>query len=566
MADLRYSLLDHHFASFLAHRSGLVGERKERFEQLLQDLSASLGAGHSCLEVKREEERLLEQSPLVARSTRSVPSAPLVLFAGRLYLHRYFCYEVGLAWRIKEMGDQCHPVQGGDVLLETWFPTLDDGVDHQRLGAGTSLERSFSIISGGPGTGKTSTVIKIIILLLTVLGPEMKIALAAPTGKAAMRLRQSMNENREKLSVASEIKQAIPTEALTLHRLLGVKRFSPSFRHHRHNPLAYDVVIVDEASMVDLALMAKLVDGLKPGSRLILLGDKDQLASVESGSVLTDLMAGLPDNTTVLSKTYRFNRTIKKLADHINGGRARSAWSLLVTEEQTEAVVIPLAASVAIMGSQYEAYMAAATGFREGDKLGPLFERFLAFRVLCGVRRGEAGVEAVNRGVERYLTARGYDCSSEPFYPGRPVMVTQNDYTLQLYNGDIGLCLSGRDGRVKVWFERSDGTITGYLPHRLGRCETVFAMSIHKSQGSEFNEVMVLLPRQDNRVLTRELLYTAVTRARKKVTIVADQEIFALAVSRQVRRASGLKTMLLDEKFVTRNDLYEKERAEHGHP
>jgi exodeoxyribonuclease V alpha subunit len=345
------------------------------------------------------------------------------------------------------------------------------------------------------------------------------------------------------MKLPAEIQKAMPAEAKTLHRLLGFRRNSPQFRHNNKNTMDWDVVVVDEASMVDLALMSKLVDGLKQGGRLILLGDKDQLASVESGAVLVDLIASLPANTVELQKTYRFDSRIKQLAESINKGDSVSAWSLLQN---------PLADNISLLerdlipyvGKRYTEYMQVAINARERD-LRTLFQLFNNFQILCGVHFGRMGVEGMNRSVELFLARRGYDCHHDNWYAGRPVLVTRNDYGLDLYNGDIGICLPDeKDGGFKVWFERGDGTMRGYSPHRLPRSETVFAMTVHKSQGSEFDEVIVVLPEEDNKILSRELIYTAVTRARTNVKIVAQPDIFKGALSRNIERFSGLAGQL----------------------
>jgi len=540
VADFQYNFFDHHLAEFMANRSGLSGESVSRFKALVQDLSAAQAAGHSCLDIDRNEAELLLQSSLVSLSNNS----PLILFADKLYLNRYYQYEHRLAGRIQEMSSISHHINDCEQLLDGYF-NVDghDKIDLQRLSAEVSLKRSFSIISGGPGTGKTSTVVKIIALFATIYGTGLKIALAAPTGKAAMRLRQSLENNRKNL-LNNEIQPCVPLETMTLHRLLGVKRYSPLFRHHRENPLDYDVVIVDEASMVDLAMMSKLMDALKPNARLILLGDKDQLASVESGSVLGDLISCLPENTTTLIQSYRFNTTIEQLAQCINAGRVDSAWSLLKSDQNTN-VSLKSRTSLNFIGRRYEEYMERAVNFTTEGDFCELFDSFHTFQILCAVRKGEFGVEIINKKVERYLSGKGYEGCMDKFYPGRPVMVTRNDYSLQLYNGDIGITLVDHDGRFKVWFERSDGSMVGLPPHRLPVCETVFAMSIHKSQGSEFDDVLVVLPTKENRVLSRELVYTAVTRARHKVEIMAEREIFEISIRRRVQRNSGLRQMLV---------------------
>jgi exodeoxyribonuclease V alpha subunit len=324
---------------------------------------------------------------------------------------------------------------------------------------------------------------------------------------------------------------------------LGVIKDSPRFRHRSDNPLPWDVVVVDEASMVDLALMSKLVDALKPGSRLLLLGDKDQLASVESGAVLIDLVRALPVNTVELQKTYRFDASIQELSRAVNRGDGESAWQLLAEPGSGNIGLLetPLGDFV---GGRYLEYMDLATRVRAVGQ-ERVFAAFNRFRILCAVRQGDRGVQGINTTVERHLTQKGYNCFSKIWYPGRPIIITRNDYSLDLYNGDIGICLPDPDdGTLKVWFERPDGSLKACLPYRLPQCETAYALTIHKSQGSEFDEVLVVLPEEENRVLSRELVYTAVTRARKGVLMAAGKEILIRTLARKIERFSGLRDML----------------------
>jgi exodeoxyribonuclease V alpha subunit len=526
--NLTYSLLDSHFAGFLAGRCGLAGREQQIFEDLVRDLSASMAAGHSCLPLSLPEEEVLAGSALVSAGDRT----PLVVCHGRLYLHRYFAYESRLAAQIKEMAGRSFQVSNAQALLDTAFGAETKLIDWQRRAAATALRQALCIITGGPGTGKTSTVVRI-LGLLQAAGGCPQIALAAPTGKAAMRLQQSLGGGPE----AQPALSGLPAQ--TLHRLLGVRKDSPQFRHCRENPLPWDVVVVDEASMVDLAMMSKLVDALKPGSRLILLGDKDQLASVESGAVLIDLVRALPDNTVELQKTYRFDAAIKQLSRTINAGEAEAAWDVLLGRGTVGLLDGPLPEYA---GKRYSAYMDLIAGHADAAQIFAAFNRF---RVLCAVRRGSRGVEGINQAVEQYLDKRGYECQGRGWYPGRPVLITSNDYSLDLYNGDIGICLPDPiDGSPRVWFERPDRSLKSCLPYRLPQCETAFALTVHKSQGSEFDEVLVVLPDADNPVLSRELIYTAVTRARKGVLLSAGKEVFSQALARKIQRFGGLSDML----------------------
>jgi exodeoxyribonuclease V alpha subunit len=574
MDEPLFSPLDHQFARFLTRRSGLPETDRGAFELLVKRLSASLGDGHSCLPVSPDQELLLRQSPLVSTGL----ATPLVLWRGRLYLQRYFHYESRLAAQLQALAGRATPEMAdhAQTALDACFGPLappapgEKAADQQqRRAAEMALARPLTLISGGPGTGKTSTVARILGLLLSGSSTDIRIALAAPTGKAAMRLRESLAAGLAALPFPEAITARIPVTASTLHRLLGVRRHSPHFRHHQANPLPWDLVVVDEASMVDVALMSKLVDALKPGARLILLGDKDQLTSVESGAVLADCIQALPGNTVTLNRSYRFNQAISAFAHAINANDSARAWGMLVSpgaevKGWREDEAVPGTGATAMPGDRgslallrepmteflvrrYALYMDAVLALdaeaRGADEIRALFHSLHRFRVLCATRKGLGGMETINRQVEQRLGAGG---PGGHWYPGRPVMILSNDYDLNLFNGDIGICLPdpAASGTLAVWFEREDGNPVSFLPYRLPACETVFAMTIHKSQGSEFDEVLVSLPATDSPLLTRELLYTAVTRARERVVIASSEEIFEAAVSRNISRASGLSAML----------------------
>ncbi len=540
-----HSLLDNHFAFFLTGRTGFTGEKSERFRDLVLALSSALASGHSCLPLTPKDSQLLLSTDVVSRGGES----PLVIMDDMLYLHRYYNYETRLARQISTLAAKVVPLEHENSFSRPGKAENCNEIDWQQEAVKVALTQSLTIISGGPGTGKTTTVVEIIAMLLQRVGSGLKIALAAPTGKAAMRLRESIGRSIETMALPAEIKKAMPVEAKTLHRLLGVRRNSPQFRHDHENPMDWDVVVVDEASMVDLALMSKLVDALKQGARLILLGDKDQLASVESGAVLVDLIESLPANTVELQKTYRFDSRIKRLAESINKGDSTLAWSLLQSPHEDNISLLE-EDLIPYVGMRYAEYMQAVVNSRGEQSLKALFQLFNSFQILCGVHFGRMGVEGMNHSVELSLARRGYNCHHDNWYTGRPVLVTRNDYGLDLYNGDIGICLPDeKDGGFKVWFERGDGSMRAYSPHRLPRCETVFAMTVHKSQGSEFDEVIVVLPEEDNKILSRELIYTAVTRARKSVKIVAQPDIFRGALTRNIERFSGLAGQL--EKNLT---------------
>ncbi len=536
-----YSLLDLHFADFLAARCGLPDGDLAMFKHLVRELSRALADGHSCLPLQSGDRDMLMASPLVSEGRKT----PLVLFNESLYLHRYFTYEARLAAGIKDLAGRKSNTDV-DALLDACFGPDGDELDGQKLAAQLAVTRALAIISGGPGTGKTTTVVKIIGILLEAFGSDLQVALAAPTGKAAMRLSMAVGRNKEGLPFSAAIKNAIPDETRTLHRLLGARDRSVYFRHNRENPLPWDAVVVDEASMVDLAMMSKLVEALKPGSRLILLGDKDQLVSVESGAVLADLVEALPENTVELQKTYRFDAAISRLSRAVNRGDVEAARELLAdsTSRRTRLLTEPLRD---FAGSRYLDYMRLVEQVREvGEE--KVFAVFNRFRILCALRRGPAGVEGINTVMEQFLYRHGYDCLARPWYPGRPVLITRNDYTLDLYNGDVGIALpDSAGGGVRVVFQRPDGTIKSCLPNRLPPCETAYAMTIHKSQGSEFDDVLIVLPEKENPILSRELVYTALTRARKQVLVSSSEVILRLALERKIRRYSNLKDRLLAE-------------------
>lgn len=537
-SEKRQNLLDHHFGKALVARSSMSDtESKEQLYDLLTELSSVYGSGSSCLKVNEEEKELLKQSGVVSDQ----PETPLVLVKDLLYLQRYFVYESRLAAQLADLAGQTDSQIVDEDLLDQFFGQETEP-DMQRQAARVALDRRLCIISGGPGTGKTTTILKVLALLQMANNRELNIALAAPTGKAAMRLMESVGSGLEYLAIDKELAETIPQQALTLHRLLGTIRNSVQFRHNEENPLIHDVVVVDEASMVDLAMMSKLVDAMKPGSRLILLGDKDQLASVESGAVLADLITSLPDNTVTLTKTYRFDSNIKQFSDYVIQDNSEGAWALL-NDQTCENVNLITGSLEQLLKEKIEPYTQLLR--KPEIEIETLFKVFQKFQTLCAINNGPNGVENINRMVELHLSRMGFDSLSEEWYHGRPVMVSSNDYSLGLYNGDIGICLKNKEnGSLAVWFQKSDGGYRCYPPYRLPRCTTVFAMTIHKSQGSEFNEVLVVLPDEDARILSRELIYTGVTRAKGTVSMRCMQNVLALGLSRGVERISGLAEQL----------------------
>ena len=543
MDELHFSDLDRAFADFLVERSGLSPGKCEHLWGLVAGLSRALGEGHSCLPLSPADQELLHGLPLVGDGRTATP---LVLYRGLLYLQRYFHYERHLASAIARLA-KTNLLPTGERREASQEGFLSGQDEAQQRAVTMAGGRALTIICGGPGTGKTTTVVAILAsqVLASSAARPPTVALAAPTGKAAMRLSEAVGRSLARLPIPEVAWRAIPTTAATLHRLLGVRRGSPRFVHDHDNPLGWDIVVVDEASMVDLALMCKLVDAIKPGGRLILLGDKDQLASVESGAVLADLVSHLPENTVELTTTYRFDQGIKALAEAIKSGNGERAWQLL-RQGPEGSVALLREEQLDSLARRYDEIFLA---LQDGGSPDPVWvlAALNRFRILCALQHGRRGVVAVNHHVELALAARGFAVRPGSWYPGRPVLITRNDYGLGLFNGDIGVCLrQAGSGELRVWFERAEGGLRSFAPTRIAECQTVYAMTIHKSQGSEFEEVAVFLPEGESRVLGRELLYTGVTRAKKRVSVLAEEAILGFTISKTVERFGGLGNWLRD--------------------
>jgi len=470
---------------------------------------------------------------------------PLVLDGeGRLYLHRCWRYEQQVAAGIlnRSRPPAINELRLDDAL-DRYFPPGNGADDLQRTAARVALTHRFSVISGGPGTGKTATVARILALLLDVAGDSRpEIALAAPTGKAALRLHQSIMQAADRLDLPDKIRGFMPTAVSTIHRLLGVQTRRGGFRHNRDNRLSCDILVVDEASMVDLQLMAGLMEALRDDARVILLGDRNQLASVEAGAVLADIcdsagQAAVP--VTQLTKSYRFgdDSGIAALSRLINAGEGSAAVELMQSGSYPDILwrSLPTGKSFedafrSAARDGYERYARAVSPAEALLELG-------SFRILSPLRSGPYGVENLNSlclGVlapERKTDTR----SMSPL----PVMITGNNYELGLFNGDTGVMVEG-DGASAVWFENPEGGLRRLSPLRLPPFESAFALTVHKSQGSEFGRVLLILPDHLSEVLTRELLYTAVTRARSAIEIWGTEEVFRQASERRTLRRSGL--------------------------
>ncbi|KVL48905.1 AAA family ATPase [Burkholderia territorii] len=674
-----------------------LGALAQRYEEPLDDVRAALAA-----------------SGVVAFGTLARgDERPLIVDRhDHLYLSRYFDYERRLADAlvaqagVSAPGDALSPDRLRDSLARYFGPATGE-VDWQRVAAIVALTGRVTIVSGGPGTGKTTTVVGVLACLLDA-HPGLRIALAAPTGKAAQRMQEALHARAGDLP--PELAARLPDTSYTLHRLLGGGG-AAGFRHHRDNPLPYDLIVVDEASMIDVALAAHLLDALAPGARLVLLGDKDQLAAVEAGAVFAELsarptftaaarkriadalgideaafVAALPvpdgeaavavaarapapalaplsasaarklparrnvdarqaslfddgpqeeavspaassspepakldnafaatdpawieaddlawldaielapldpsapaiapidatraddiaavapapaplaDCVVWLERNYRFglDSPIGRLSLAIRRGDVQGALDALPADDAAaasfheDAGETLAASTVERLSRRFGAYLdalRAALSEPEPDPL-PLFDALNRFRILCATRTGSRGAEHVNALVASHLrhAARVPLAVGAHWFTGRPIMVTRNDYALGLFNGDIGIALPDAHGVLRVWFRRADGTARAVSPAALPPHETAFALTVHKSQGSEFDEAALVLPASFGRVLTRELVYTAVTRARTRVQVIGPRRVLAQAVATRTQRDSGLAARV-DEALARR--------------
>ena len=538
----------------------LSGEERDEVVLAAAIVSSLAGRGHTCVDLNAiaqggadwfgtgSLEGLVLPEPKAWLATlASSPVAgrpgdykPLILDDhGRLYLFRYWDYQRRLAGQILE--------RAGEMARES----------------------RFMVISGGPGTGKTYTVARILARLIQMADERReeppRVLLVAPTGKAAARLRDSIAEAKRATGDAAigckgSVIERIPEEALTIHRALGWSSANPTrFFHNADNPLGVDVVVVDEASMIDLALMTKLVEAVPGEARLILIGDKDQLASVEAGAVLGDICnaggreddedranSGLSRSIVHLVHNYRFgeNSGIGNLSRAINSQKPDEALDILEGDRFDDVGLIhmPNPASL-VRAIANEVLDRRRSLVDEGDPSRRL-AMLRDYGVLCGLRNGPMGADEINRLVEREVIRRDRVSARDGWYDGRPVMITRNDYNLRLFNGDMGvLCAASGDGDMGVAFD-SQGGVRLISPARLGELETAFALTVHKSQGSEFDHVALVLPQRRSPILTAELLYTAVTRAKKSLTVYAAREVVREAILTTVARFSGLRDML----------------------
>lgn len=685
--------LDRHFALEMSHLHP-NDSQQPLFILLCALLSQQLSSQHSCLvlahilplnpmaeqnshcKITLSLEALTETLQTFDAVGQAGSNKPLVFDNGRLYLQRYHQFETSVATSLirlsgsisRQLSEEANHQEQPQIaklrsLLDQLFPAnvlathalttnvltnSEDTapIDWQKVATATALGKKLSVITGGPGTGKTTTVTK--LLLLLQMESQQEIRLVAPTGKAAARLSESIKASKARLAkelsahvdVVDEARNRnsqdfltalgrIPEEASTLHRLLGVIPNSPHFRHHQGNPLRLDLLIVDEASMVDLPMMYKLLSALPEHASLILLGDQDQLASVEAGAVLADICAGLKipidpnnlaqnniassspalwqmryskeqaerlsaltgfeltpylsdspklgDSLCMLMHSHRFkgDAGIGLLASAVNRadlqgilqvwqqGPAELSWlehSMVVS--QTQAKVSEPANNVGLnllleqACQQYGTYLSALNSdtcnsdLSKRPSTADIIERFNQYRILCAMRSGDYGVEGINQYVTQALANAKLIKPLQEFYLGRPIIIQSNDYNLGLFNGDIGLILQDEDKpeRLMAHFIKADGSLLKVLPARLPSHETCYAMTVHKSQGSEFSRVALVLPPSPSlaqwQLLTKELVYTAITRAKVHFTCLGTQHVFERASSKATQRASGLADRL----------------------
>ncbi len=595
-------------------------------------VSKKLEDGHICVDIKdyNEEIRRADDSkyaernpflsdgetittesllanPLVSQESGNVQ--PFIYKNGRLYLQRYFQYESDIIDGIRSPGNQPDPYFSAiknkqlnelkNLVTGLFTPTTDvvqNETDWQLVAAIRAITNNFLIITGGPGTGKTTTVAKILAILFT-MQPGLKVALAAPTGKAASRLNESLAVAKEDLSgINKEIKDKFDRiNASTIHRLLGSKFNTPYFKHNKENPLDFDVVIIDESSMIAASIMAKLIVALAPNSRLILLGDKDQLASVEAGSIFGDLcltqsnqmnfletptirfingfITGpaskipvqfelsqsinlLSEKIIELKKSYRFkdDEGIGKFSKGVITGNLDDLSSFKSKTGEGVTIVNEFDFEQLSNNREFiEEIDRFADYIREQD-IQKALRLINNIRVLCAVNEGNFGINNFNNLIGNYLKKKGLINPSFTFYHNQPIIVTRNDYSLGLYNGDVGIIRSDAEGVLKAYFESVDEKgnpdLKEVLPGFIAEFKTVFAMTIHKSQGSEFEHVVIILPDKDHvPILTRELLYTGVTRAKKHTLIIAQDDIIMKAVEKKVSRASGIRQRIENLKY-----------------
>ncbi len=519
----------------------------------------------------KELKKKIEASPIVGKEG---DQKPLILNSNMLYLNRYFYNEKKISERLLAMKES-RELEIDTHTIDSLFDTSKI-INYQKLAAIISCKHKLSIISGGPGTGKTWTVSKILALLIQHQKNKLTIKLAAPTGKAAARLSESIQKLRSEMDLPAEIKNQIPDNAVTLHRLLKIHRFTHRPLYNKHNPLNCDLLVLDEASMIDQQMMSAICTALPVKSKLILLGDKDQLSSVEAGSVFADLCGGLQktefnqqqqlwlkqqfkfelpvhqsnyaltDHVVVLQKSHRFDEFsgIGLLAKSINQGDSNKTLQQLKSLDLFSTIKWTQPAENELPTKLKQQAEKAYHPMMQAESITQAFIIFHQYQILSAVWNGSTGVDSINNQIETYLKTKNEIHSHTEFYKGKPLMMTSNVYQYDIHNGDIGIIWPDEQGQLKVWFELNSGK---YRTLSLSQCpeyKTAYAMTIHKSQGSEFKHILLILPYTEVAVTTRELFYTGITRAAESVEIWSSESIIKTAITRKTQRVSGLLNRL----------------------
>lgn len=595
--------LDHAFAEFVAQHEN---QHVELVGMLASLLSSRLAGQNICLDIDKigqpfapiyyfPEQQLLSdfihQSSMIIDVAKSNSVGPLVLEGNSLYIQKYWDYEQRLALMLRERSQirRDFPESELKSLVDRLFTDNNEKeVDWQKVAVCVAARSKLSVITGGPGTGKTTTVTRLLAVLQGISqrnSNPITMQLVAPTGKAAARLSESIQQAKTKLP--EDLRSGLETNCSTIHRLLGSLPNRSEFKHNKRNKLHLDLLIVDEASMIDLPLMCKLFEALPNSAAVVMLGDKNQLSSVEAGSVMSDICAavtysgqhpaysadmfgllnrlcGLPysdissdagsvlqDNLVTLQKSFRFSASsgIGNLASAINRGDLVRARHLLSDNENHDLAWYQNANLSDLIAKLLPNYKQYLTCVKQGDLKGA-FAALQKQQVLCTQRQGAWGVNEINLKVEKELAKQGIIDLSSEYYPGRPIMLTQNDHRLKLYNGDIGVIMPDPDNPSvrKAWFLTSEGDFKGVLPSRIPSHDTQYAMTIHKSQGSEFDNVFMVLQKgggiSDLSGLSRELVYTGLTRAKQSFSLYADEQVLGRALAQQCLRSSGLQRRL----------------------
>ncbi len=553
-------------------------------KELAYQCSKKLEEGQIYLDFKeflKTQEKKITQDDLLKSEwvgELSDENVAFVLHQNKIYLQRYFSYETETLTSIRSLiasedisGRKKELIRLKDFVLQI-FPETATKPDWQLIASLNAYLRNFSLITGGPGTGKTTTIAKLLAIVFKNR-PEVKIALVAPTGKATARMKESLLLSKDRIGkLPQEIKDKFDSiHSSTIHRLLGYQRETHYFKHHKNNPLSYDWLIIDESSMIGISLFSKLLQATPKHCQLVLLGDKNQLSSVDAGSLFGDICKSneqtmnffseesasflkefgqeipfmemskpnlMQEHIVELRQNYRFDSSsnIGKLSKEILFGKIDVDTLHALSKNEVSFKSDFQIKDIEPFFQRFESYI-------ESDNPTDAINNFKKFRILCPSRIGAMGVEDINLKVEAYLRAKGLIKTKNQygFYEHQPIMIRYNDYQLQLFNGDIGIILRDDDGRLTSFFESEDGSLKKVNPYLLNHYETVFAMSIHKSQGSEFDALVMVIPESTNpNLLSKELIYTGITRAKKELNIFCNEQIFVNACQKNLKNATGM--------------------------